>query len=67
MALAEDLKSRGGLDLRKAFIDGTFAPAKKGGLESVKPSGAKVRRSGSSPKELMFQLEAMMIFILIKS
>ena len=31
LALAEDLKERGKLDLREAFIDGTFAPAKKGG------------------------------------
>jgi len=29
-ALAEDLRERGKLDLREAFIDGTFAPAKKG-------------------------------------
>ena len=28
--LAEDLKERGKLDLREAFIDGTFAPEKKG-------------------------------------
>jgi len=45
MALAEDLKNRGGIDIREAFIDGTFAPAKKGGLEPVKPSGAKARKS----------------------
>src|SRR6516225_6987512 len=29
-ALAEDLRSRGGFDLEEAFIDGSFAPAKKG-------------------------------------
>jgi len=29
-ALAADLQSRGFLDLREAFIDGSFAPAKKG-------------------------------------
>jgi hypothetical protein len=29
-ALAEDLRSRGGFDLEEAFIDGTFASAKKG-------------------------------------
>ena len=30
-ALALDLKARGALDVREAFIDGSFAPAKKGG------------------------------------
>ena len=29
-ALAEDLQIRGWLDVREAFIDGSFAPAKKG-------------------------------------
>ena len=29
-ALAEDLQIRGRLDVREAFIDGSFAPAKKG-------------------------------------
>ena len=29
-ALALDLKARGALDVREAFIDGSFAPAKKG-------------------------------------
>lgn len=29
-ALAEDLRDRGGIDLSEGFIDGTFAPAKKG-------------------------------------
>jgi transposase len=31
LAIAQDLKDRGGLDLRECFIDGTFVPAKKGG------------------------------------
>ncbi len=30
-ALAEDLWIRGRLDVRESFIDGSFAPAKKGG------------------------------------
>jgi transposase len=30
-ALAQDLHERGGIDLRECFIDGTFAPAKRGG------------------------------------
>lgn len=29
-ALALDLKTRGALDVKEAFIDGSFAPAKKG-------------------------------------
>jgi len=29
-ALAIDLKTRGALDVKEAFIDGSFAPAKKG-------------------------------------
>ncbi|MEW5773064.1 MAG: IS5 family transposase [Thermodesulfobacteriota bacterium] len=45
IALAEDLRERGGIDLREAFIDGTFAPAKKGALGLGKPSGAKAARS----------------------
>lgn len=30
--LAQDLRERGGLDVREAFIDGTFSGAKKGGF-----------------------------------
>ena len=41
LALAEDLRERGKLDLREAFIDGTFAPAKRGAVPLVKPSAAK--------------------------
>jgi len=33
-ALALDLKARGALDIREAFIDGSFAPAKKGAPKS---------------------------------
>jgi len=33
-ALAADLQSRGLVDVREAFIDGSFAPAKKGGRRS---------------------------------
>ena len=29
-ALAKDLEARGNLDLTECFIDGSFAPAKKG-------------------------------------
>jgi transposase len=44
-ALAEDLRTRGELDLTECFIDGTFIAAKKGGAELVKLSGAKARNS----------------------
>lgn len=40
-ALSQDLYERGGIDLRECFIDGTFAPAKRGARESAKPSGAR--------------------------
>src|SRR5688572_26009808 len=43
--LAEQLQRAGRLDLSECFIDGTFAPAKRGALESVKPSGVKEPRS----------------------
>jgi transposase len=43
--LATDLHERGGLDLREAFIDGSFVPAKKGamrlaGQNAVKAAGS---------------------------
>ena len=44
-ALAEDLRSRGKLDLSECFIDATFVVAKKGASQWERPSGAKVRRS----------------------
>ena len=44
-ALAEELCVVGRLDVREAFIDGTFAPAKKGALRSGKQSEARGRRS----------------------
>lgn len=44
-ALAEDLRSRGELDLSECFIDGTFVVAKKGASQWERPSGAKVRSS----------------------
>lgn len=44
-ALAEDLQVRSRLDVRESFIDGSFAPAKKGGRRSARPSAAKERRS----------------------
>ena len=45
LAVAQDLKDRGGLDLRECFIDGTFVPAKKGGSAWEKLSGARAANS----------------------
>jgi len=44
-ALAIQLSVRGGLDVEEAFIDGSFAPAKKGDRKSGKRSAARERRS----------------------
>src|SRR5688572_900408 len=43
--LAEDLRDRGKIDLSEAFIDATFASAKKGALRSVEHVVAKAPRS----------------------
>jgi len=53
-ALAEDLHERGRLDLSEAFIDGTFAGAKKGALPSGRPSAGKARRSWRSQTDGVF-------------
>ena len=45
LAVAQDLKDRGGLDLRECFIDGTFVPAKKGGSAWEKLSAARAANS----------------------
>lgn len=55
LALALDLRDRGGLDLSESFIDGMFVPAKKGGGRWEKPSGAKAQRS--------WQLQTAMVFL----
>jgi hypothetical protein len=39
--LAADLQERGGLDIREAFIDGSFVPAKKGARRSAGQNAAK--------------------------
>ena len=53
LTLADDPRERGKLDLREAFIDGTFAPAKKGAVPLVKQSAARAsggrRRFSSRP------------------
>ena len=53
-ALAKDLRERGKLDLREAFVDGTFAPAKKGAPLLVKPSAARAPRSWQWQTLLVF-------------
>ncbi len=44
-ALAEDLQVRGRLDVREAYIDGSFASAKKGAARLEKRSVARGQRS----------------------
>lgn len=53
-ALAEDLAARGKLNVEEAFIDGTFASAKKGATKSAKPSAAKDPRSWLSQTAMVF-------------
>jgi len=47
--LAKRLRAEGRLNLEEAFIDATFAAAKKGASELALPSEAKGRRSRLSP------------------
>src|ERR1700720_4491747 len=44
-ALAHELSARGAIDVREAFIDARFAPAKKGGARSRKRNAAREQRS----------------------
>lgn len=53
--LLADLESRGKINLTEAFIDGSFASAKKGALELVKRSAEKGPRS--------WQLQTAMVFL----
>jgi transposase len=52
--LARHLHEMGKLDLREAFVDATFAGAKKGGLPLVRPDGVRARRSLLSPLTTVF-------------
>jgi transposase len=52
--LAEDLRTRGELDLSECFIDGTFVAAKKGVSTWERPSGARVRSSWQWQTALVF-------------
>lgn len=54
LAIAQDLKERGGLDVRECFIDGTFVPAKKGGAASGRPKGAKAPKSWALQTAMVF-------------
>jgi transposase len=65
-AFLDTLDERGLIDWDEVFVDGTFAPAKKGGTESVKPSVAReqswfwwrmvrVFRSHALPRLLLLQ------------
>lgn len=47
--LVRMLDERGHIDWEESFADGTFAPAKKGGTGSARPSAAREARSWSSP------------------
>jgi hypothetical protein len=56
-ALALSLKIRGRLDVQEAFIDGSFAPAKKGDPKSARRSVAREAKS--------WQLQTAMGFLLL--
>lgn len=53
-ALRRDLEGRGGIENAEAFIDGTYVPAKKGGLASGGAAPARRRNS--------WQLQTAMVF-----
>ena len=54
-ALAEDLRNQDRLDVSEAFIDGSFAPAKKGDQRSAKRNVARVRRSWPWQTAMVFR------------
>jgi transposase len=54
-ALAEDLRERGKIDLTEAFIDGTFAGAKRGALSSELLAVAPQQRSWQSLTVAVFR------------
>lgn len=47
-ALARDLHARGGIDVKEAFIDGSFSSAKKGALALGRPNAARAPNSWRS-------------------
>jgi len=52
--LAAHLHAKGKLNLEEAFVDATFASAKKGALPSGPPVAARARRSSLSPLITVF-------------
>lgn len=52
--LAADLRDRGKIDLTEAFVDATFAGAKKGALRSVQRAVAKAPKSWRSATAMVF-------------
>lgn len=54
-ALAEDLRERGGIDLREAFLDGTFSSAKKGVFLLARRNAARGPRSWPLQTLMVFQ------------
>jgi transposase len=52
--LAKHLHDRGKLNLDEAFVDATFASAKKGALRSARPSAARARKLSLSPLVTVF-------------
>lgn len=52
--LARQLRERGKLNLEEAFVDATFASAKKGASQSARPNVARGRRSSLSPLATVF-------------
>ena len=52
--LAKHLHERGQLNLEEAFVDATFASAKKGASPSAPPAAARARRSPLSPLLTVF-------------
>ena len=52
--LARHLRERGKLDLDEAFVDATFASAKKGASRLVRPAAPKAPRSSLSPLITVF-------------
>ena len=53
-ALAEDLVSKGKIDLSEAYIDEWFVSVKRGALELVRQSAAKGARSWQSWTAIVF-------------
>jgi transposase len=52
--LARHLHERGKLKLDEAFVDATFASAKKGASRLARPGAAKAQRSSLSPLAMVF-------------